>query len=203
VSEAGRPVRIQASPAHRRLATVGQLGLLALIGLLGWAGGRLVAGLWGDRGEPEVAAVLWLLVGGLTLAGLALASLIVLIHDLVKLTVEVGPKAVTVDRLLRPFTAGWDEVREIGLVGSRGHLTLRSPRGTLTVTERLLGRPAFAALVAALREWGGPRFRDWTVWQAHRRQLALLLLPALAFGVLLGFARRWRPGRPGRGPATR
>ncbi|MGH7264725.1 MAG: hypothetical protein ACREMB_07695, partial [Candidatus Rokuibacteriota bacterium] len=203
VGEAGRPVRIQASPAQRRLATGAQLVLLALIGLLGWSGGRLVALRWPDRGEPEVAHVLWLVVGGLAVAGLALAWLIVLIHDLVKLTVEVGPKAVTVDRLLGPFTAGWDEVREIGLVGSRGHLTLRSARGSLTVTERLLGRAAFAGLVAAFREWGGPRIRDWTVWQAHRRQLALLLLPALALGVLLAFALRRAPGHPGRGRVTR
>jgi hypothetical protein len=197
--EAGRPVRIQASPGHRRLATVGQLVLLALMGALGWTGGRVVAGLWPDRGEPEVAGVLWVLLGGLALAGLVLAWLAVLLHDLVKLTVEVGPKAVTVDRLLGPFTAEWDEVREIGLVPGRGHLTLRSARGTLTVTERCLGRPAFAGLVAALREGGGPRLRDWTVWQAHRRQLALLVLPALAFGVLLALALARRPGPAARG----
>jgi TRAP-type C4-dicarboxylate transport system permease small subunit len=197
--EGGQLVRIEASPRHRGLATAAQVVLLAVIAGLAWVGARLVSALWADRADPQVLGAIWLAAAVLATAGLTLAWLMVLVQDLVKATIEVGPKGITVDRLLGGFTAGWDEVREVGLVAARGHLTLRTAQGTVTLTERLFGRAAFGTLVAALRAHAGPAVREWTPWAAARRQLVLFAIPAVALGMLLYLAQgflRARTRRP-------
>jgi TRAP-type C4-dicarboxylate transport system permease small subunit len=181
-------LRIEAEPTHRRLATAAQvLVLLAIVGLA-WAGARILGLLWPERGDPEVGRAVWLFGSLLSLSVLTLAWLIVLMQDLVKMVVEVGEDGVTVDRLIQPFSARWDEIREVGIVPARGHLTLRSARGTLTTTERLLGSAPFAELTAALRAHLSDTVHEWTPWQAVRRQLLLFVVPALgvAFVVALG-----------------
>ncbi len=187
------PIRIQAAPGHRRLATLAQWTVVALLVALGWAAVRLLGLVWADRGDPETGRAMWLFVGGVALAGSTLGYLVVLLQDLVKLTIEVSDKGITVVRLLQPFTAGWDEVQEIGLVSGRGHLTLRTARGRLTATERLLGAASFAALVGALRARAGSAVREWTPWAAARRQLLLFVGPALGLAWLVFLAKGvWR-----------
>ncbi len=198
---AGGPVRIEATPGHRRVATLVQCLLVGAIAVLAWVVMRGAAHVWPARDEPEIGQVLWAFIGLSALAGLTLAWLILLIQDLAKLTIEIGDDGVRVDRLLQPFRARWDEVREIGLVPARGHLTLKSTRGTLTTTEQLLGAAPYAALVAALRVRAGGAVREWSRWAATRRQLLLLVVPAvgLAFLVLIGqgiWRRRGRVGQP-------
>jgi hypothetical protein len=117
----------------------------------------------------------------------------------VKVAIEIDEAGVTVHRLLQPFTARWDEVREIGIAAARGHLTLRSAKGNLTVTAGLLCAEPFASLLAALRARAGGVVRDWTPWAAARRQLLLLLVPAVGTGFVLVLGtglwrRRTQPG---------
>jgi hypothetical protein len=126
---------------------------------------------------------------------LTLAWLVVLLQDLVKMTIHITDDGVTVERLVGGFRARWEEVREIGHVPSRGHLTLRSVRGNVTVTERLLGRAPFAALVAALRERADHVMHAWTPWAAARRQLVVFLVPAIGLGFLLVVAQGIRRRR--------
>jgi hypothetical protein len=196
-------VRIVSPPLHRRLATLTQAVLVILIAGLAWAGMRIAAHFWPATDEPDVARVFWVFVGGLALAGLTLAWLIVLIQDLVKLTIEVDEVGLRVDRLLQPFQARWDEVREVGLVGRSGHLTVRSARGTLTTTARLLGAVPFARLVEALRARAGDHVHEWSAWAAARRQLLVLAVPAVGFAFLLVLGRGLWRRRPGPRPTPR
>ena len=190
-------VRIEAAPRERQLASAAQ-GLLVLLTLaLVWAGARVVGLFWLERADPEVGLALWVFIGTLTLAASTLAWLIVLLQDLVKMTIELTPEGLAVGRWLAPFRARWDEVREIGLVAARGHVTVRSARGSVTATERLLGRAPFAALVAALRRHAPHAVQDWSAWAATRRQLVLFVGPALGLAFLLavgqGLFRRRLP----------
>jgi hypothetical protein len=167
---------------------------------LAWTGMRLAAHFWTAREDPAIERLLWFFVGTLALAELTLARLVLVIQDLVKLTIEVAEEGVRVDRLVRPFRAHWNEVREIGLAERSGHLTLRTARGSVTATARLLGAAPFARLVAALRARAGDAVQEWTPWAAARRQLLPLLLPALGLGVLILLGPRlWRPRLPGPG----
>ncbi len=190
-------VRIQAGRVHRRVATVVQWLLVGLIlGLLG-AGGRAVGVFWPEGAEPEIRHALWLFASTITCAALTLACLVILLHDLVKVTIEITDEGVAVERLVGGFRARWDEVREIGFVPGRGHLTLRGTRGTVTVTERLLGRAPFAALVGAIRERAAHAMHEWTPWAAARRQLVLFAVPAVGLGFLLVIAQGiWRRRLP-------
>jgi|RhiMetdeSRZDD1v2_1073273.scaffolds.fasta_scaffold127290_2 hypothetical protein len=186
-----RAVRIQADRRQRRTAIVFQCLLVAsILGLLA-AGGRVVGVFWPERAEPETGHALWLFVATVSCAALTLAWLVVLLHDLVKMTIEITDEGVAVERLVGGFRARWDEVREIGLVPARGHLTLRSVRGNLTVSERL----------AALRERVDHAFQAWTPWAAARRQLVVFLVPAVGLGFLLvaalGIRRRRLPSLRG------
>jgi len=205
--EGGDRLRIEAGPRERRLASAAQCLLVALILALVWSGARVVGIFWPERADPEVGLALWLFVGTLSLAGLTLAWLVVLLQDLVKMTIELTEEGLAVERWLAPFRAHWDEVREIGLAAGRGHLTLRSARGTLTVTERLLGRKPFAALVSALRRHAGHVIQEWGVWAAARRQLVLLAGPAIGLAFLLvagqGIWRRRLPRLGGGGGRRR
>ena len=190
---AGGRVRVEATTSARRWATVVQWLLLAFILALVGAGGRVLGLMWTDRTDSEVARLIWVFTGTLALTALTLAWIIVLLHDLVKVAIEIDETGVTVHRLLQPFTARWDEVREIGIEPARGHLTLRSAKGTLTATAGLLGAEPFGTLVAALRARAGGAAREWTPWAATRRQLLLLLVPAVGTGfVLVLGAGLWR-----------
>jgi len=193
-------IRVEATPARRRAGTVAQALLVVVLAALAALGMRVATHFWPARDDPEIARALWLFAGIAGLAGLTVGWLILLIQDLVKLTIEIDGDGVRVRRLLQPFVARWDEIREIGLVERTGHLTLRSARGTLTATAGLLGPAPFAALVGALRAHAGPVVRDWTPWAAARRQLVLFAVPAtgLAFLVLIGqglWRRRAGPRR--------
>jgi hypothetical protein len=200
------PLRIEAGPRERRLATAAQCGLVALILALVWSGGRVVGLIWPERADPEVGFALWLFVGTLSCAALTLAWLVVLLQDLVKMTIELGPEGLAVDRWLVPFRVRWDEVREVGVSPPCGHLTLRTARGSLTATSRLLGASAFAALLAGIRRHAEPAVREWTPWAAARRQLVVFAVPAIGMAFLLivgqGIWRRRLP-RLGRGGRTR
>lgn len=197
VTAAEGRVRIEATAGARRWATVTQWLLLVLIlGLLA-AGLRVLGLMWPERTDPEIGRLLWLFAGTLALAALTLAWILVVLQDLVKLTIELDDTGVRVVRLLQPFTARWDEIREIGVVATPGHLTLRSARGTLTATARLLGEGPFGELVAALRTRAAGAVREWTPWAAARRQLLILLVPAVGTGFVLalgaGLLRRRPP----------
>jgi hypothetical protein len=195
------PVRIEATPGHRRAATLGQCVVVLLMAGLLAAAMRIVAHFWLVRDDPEIRRLLWFFTTVLTLAGLTLGWLIILLHDLVKLAIEVGPAGVRVERLLQPFRASWEEVREIGVVRARGHLTLRTARGSVTATARLLGAAPFAALLAALEAYAAPAVHEWSPWAAARRQLLLLTVPTLGLGFLLLVSRRiWRGRRSPGGP---
>ena len=192
-------VRIEATAAHRRAASAGQWLLVGLIALLAAVGMRMVAHFWPVRGDPEIRRALWSVIGVFALAGLTLAWLIVLVQDLVKMRIEIDEEGVRVQRVVRPFRARWDEIREIGVAPVPGHVTLVSARGTLTVTRGLLGAAPFAALMAALQTRAGAVVREWGLWAATRRQLVVLAVPALGLGFLLlmgqGLWRRRRaPG---------
>jgi hypothetical protein len=203
-ADAGEVVRIEAAPRERRLASAAQAGLVLLIlGLVG-AGGRVVGLFWPERADPEVGFALWLFVATLSCAALTLAWLVVLLQDLVKMTIELDARGVAVDRWLAPFRAGWDEVREAGLASGGGHLTLRTARGTLTVTARLLGAAPFAALLAGIRRHAGHAIQAWTPWAAARRQLVVFAVPAIGLAFLLVVAQGIRRRRlPGLGPGGR
>jgi hypothetical protein len=197
------PVRIEATRLHRRLATAGQWLVLLLIAGLVAAGMRIVAHFWPSREEPQIGRVLWLFMSALTMAALSLGWLILVLQDLVKLSIEVTREGIRVDRLLAPFRAAWNDVREIGIVRSRGHVTVRSTRGSVTATARLLGAAPFAALVAALEAHAAPVVHEWSVWAATRRQLMLLSVPVLGFAFLLLAAQGFLGGRRGRGGPPR
>lgn len=196
-------VRIEATPAHRRGATVAQWIVVLLIAGLIAAAARVVSLFWPERAESEVGRGLLLFVGTVTLAALTLAWLIVVIQDLVKMTIEIGDEGIRVERLLGGFRARWAEVREVGVVPARGHVTVKTAHGNLTATARLLGAAPFAALVAALRAQAGPAVQAWTPWAAARRQLLLLTVPLIGMAFLLligqGLWRRRLP-RLGRRP---
>ena len=187
--------RIQAAPGCRRLAGVVQLLAVAAILVFVWYGGRLVALFWPDRGDPDVGPLLWLFMGVLAASALTLAWLVVLLHDLVNMIIEISDEGVAVERWVAPFRAAWDEVREIGIVPDRGHLTIRSAGGSFTATERLLGAAPFATLVKALRRRASHAVQEWTPWQALRREVVLLGGATLGAAVVLtlaqGFLRRW------------
>jgi len=197
-------IRVEATPAHRRAATVAQWIVVLLIAGLVAASARVVTLFWPEKAEPAVWRALWLFVGTVTLASLTLAWLIVVIQDLVKMTIDVGDEGIRVDRLLASFRASWPEVREVGIVPERGHVTVKTRHGNLTATARLLGAAPFAALVAVLRERAGPAVQVWTPWAAARRQLLLLTVPAIGMAFLIligqGLWRRRLPtlGRPRR-----
>ncbi len=197
----GEVRRIRARPLHRRVATGVQLVLAAAVVGLAASGGRVVGAFWARRADPEVAAWLAALVGALTLAILSLALLIVLLHDLVKVTLEVSETGLAVDRWVRPFRVRWDEVREIGRTAATGDLTIRTRRGAVTASRRLLGVRESRALEALLARHAGHAIQDWTVWQAVRRQLLVLAGPGVGFALLLGLGQRLLGG--GRGRATR
>ena len=187
------PVRIEAAPLHRHTATAAQWLLVAAIAGLAWSGMRLAGHFWPSMEDPQVARGFWLLAGAVGLAALSLAWMILLVQDLVKLTIEVRVDGMRVDRLFLPFSARWDEVREIGLVERTGHLTVRTTHGSVTTTARLLGAAPFAALVAALQARAGELVQPWTQWAAARRQLVAFTLPAAGFVVLLMLSQGlWR-----------
>lgn len=199
-------LRIEAGPVQRRLATAAQWLLGGFVLALLWAGGRIVGLFWLERADPAVGGALWFFVGTVTCAALTLAWLVVLLQDLVKMTIDITDDGVAVQRLLVPFRAGWDEVREIGLLPARGHLTLRTARGSVTATERLLGRAAFGRLVAALRERAPHAVQEWSAWAAVRRQLVVFAVPALGMAFLAYAAQGiWRRRLPtlGVGPGRR
>jgi hypothetical protein len=179
------PLRIEPGPTQRRVATVAQWLLGGFVLALLWAGGRIVGLFWLERADPAVGGALWLFVGIVTCAALTLAWLAVLLQDLVKMTIDITDEGVAVHRLLAPFRAQWDEVREIGLLTARGHLTLRTARGSLTATARLLGQPAFDHLVAGLRERAPHAVQEWTAWEAARRQLVVFAVPVLGLALLV------------------
>ncbi len=195
-------VRIEATAGARRWATMTQWALVFVIFGLAAAGLRILGLMWPERMDPEIARLFWLFVGTLALAALTLAWLIVVLQDLVKLTIELDDAGVRVARLLQPFAARWDEVREIGVVAAPGHLTLRSSKGSVTATARLLGEGPFGDLVAALRARAGGAVREWPPWAGARRQLLLLLVPALgtAFVLVLGAGLLRRRPPVGRRP---
>ncbi len=197
-------LRIEAGPRERWFASAAQCLLVALILALVWSGARVVGIFWPERADPEVGLALWLFVGMLALAGLTLAWLVVLLQDLVKMTIELTEEGLAVERWLAPFRVPWGEVREVGLVAGRGQLTVRTARGSLTATARLLGRKPFAKLVATLEAHAGPAVREWSAWAAARRQLLLLAGPALGLAFLLVVGQGlWRRRLPALGPGGR
>jgi len=162
---AGNPlrVRVEATPGYRRLATV----CLWLLGVGGagflWFGVRFLR----EFIDPACAEMGRALAIGLTIQVIPLVVTVIVVHDVAFLVVDVDHTGVRVTRWFRPFSARWDEVREIRLLSAshRRQIAVASARGSVTLTERLVGAASFAALTDILKARAATRLREISVWQ--------------------------------------